>query len=734
MNGLGTRHMFTRQKTDHRRHPRLLACFACLLLMWTGCLLPEPAEETGKLYHHNWWNYYARGTFLLRQGRTEEAQADFQRCLGLRPGAKFGNTHDMWRARTYGLHFIEGYFPNRELGICLYENNNFTQSVHFLEISLKQEPSGRAKHYLNLARRRQMTGRTVSPPHLQLGLNAETSFTSDHSCLLGGTATGEGRICRLTVGGRPEFIELAENTLAFIRRTPLTAGTNVISIEAEDLLGQRATQKAVWIADWQPPRFLIRRVSTQGGAWLVEGVCRDEFGLAEVLLDHTSVFRLKDTRHLSEIPVSLRVPLTGATLTATDRAGNRLQSPLNATVLAQMAVPEERTSRLFADSACPFPPGKEGRPLCAFAALQWPAPPNATVLSRMETHARAFERHPRPGYMGLFAQTVPAPTADRLRPSLSLRGCQPLTRVFAEDFYVDGTAADGGGLVSVTINGENLLAPDDQGTIRTYFARRITLDPGTNRFDVVATDRTGNRASQTLTVIRLSPEHLAENLRLSVGVPPLTPADTGLIGVRVQRSMETELTKSPVRFRLLERDEGWNFVLREQGLSVSDLADPSAALRIGKMVPAEMLLMGKIFTEAKGLTVYLKAVETGNGTVVFASDVYSPDPDLGLDDAVAGLVLKVQQGFPLITGEVLRRQGTRVTLNVGRQEGTTENSRFLVISVPPSKSITDGQVCKTEGQAIQLQIEKVQQNTSTARIIPPAADVIVKEGYYVYTR
>jgi len=730
MNSIG--HIRNRQKAAHQRYPRLLACFVCLLLMWAGCLLPQPTEETGKLYHHNWWNYYSRGTFLLRQGRTAEAQADFQRCLGLRPGAKFGNTHDMWRARTYGLHFVEGYFPNRELGICLYESNQFTQSVHFLEISMQQEPSGRAKHYLNLARRRQMTGCTVPPPHLQLDRNAETSFTHDRSCLLGGTATGEGRICRLTVGGRPEFIELAENTLTFIRRAPLTAGTNIFSIEAEDLLGQRAAKKVVWIADWQPPRFLIRRVSTQGGAWLVEGVCRDEFGLAEVLLDHTSVFRLTDTRHMSEFPVSLRVPLTGATLTATDRAGNRLQSPLNATVLAQMAVPEERTPLQFADRVCPFPSGKESQPLRAFAALCLSALPNATLLSRMEAHARAFERGSTP--MGLFVQTVPAPTTDRLRPSLSLRGCQPLTRVFAEDFYVDGTAADGGGLVSVTINGENLLAPDDRGTIRTYFARRITLDPGTNRFDVVATDRTGNQASQTLTVIRLSPEHLAENLRLSVGVPPLTPADTGLIGVRVKRSMETELTKSPVRFRLLERDEGWNFVLREQGLSVSDLADPSAALRIGKMVPAEMLLMGKIFTEAKGLTVYLKAVETGNGTVVFASDVYSPDSDLGLDNAVAGLVLKVQQGFPLITGEVLRRQGTHVTLNVGRQEGTTENSRFLVISASSAKSITDGQVCKAEGQAIQLQIESVQQNTSTARIIPPAADAIVKEGYYVYTR
>jgi hypothetical protein len=335
--------------------------------------------------------------------------------------------------------------------------------------------------------------------------------------------------------------------------------------------------------------------------------------------------------------------------------------------------------------------------------------------------------------MRFVSQAAPVST-DRLRPSLSLRGCQPLTRVFTEEFFVDGTAADGGGLASVTINGEDLLATEDRGSLRTYFARRIPLDMGTNQFDVVATDRTGNRTSSSVTVVRLRPEHLDDSLRLSVGVPPLTPVEAGTVGVRVKRTMESELLRAPVRFRLLERDEGWDFVLREQGLSVSDLADPACALRIGKMVPAEMLLMGKIFTEAKGLTIYMKAVETGNGEVIFASDVYSPDPDTSLDEAVAGLVLKVEQGFPLVTGEVLRRQGSQVTLNIGRQDGATENSRFLVIAAPDGDAAAGGQVCKVEGRPVQLLMDRIQQNTSTARVIPSAADASVKEGYHVYTR
>jgi len=204
--------------------------------------------------------------------------------------------------------------------------------------------------------------------------------------------------------------------------------------------------------------------------------------------------------------------------------------------------------------------------------------------------------------------------------------------------------------------------------------------------------------------------------------------------VRAKRAMEAELTRSPARFRLLERDEGWEYVLREQNLSLSDLADPSAALRLGKMVPAEMLFMARIFQEAKGLTVHLKAVATENGEILFASDVYSPDSDRALDDAVAGLILKVQQGFPLVSGEVLRSQGARVTLNIGRADGVTEHSRFLVIRAPSAARLAEGRLALIGERPVQAEIERLQPNSSLARIVPPDADALVKEGDYVYAR
>jgi hypothetical protein len=698
------------------------ASFAFLLLVVGGCIIPPPENSGGELYHHNWWNYYVRGAYFLKENRVKEATADFQSCLGLIPGAKFGYKRDVWRARTYGVHFLEGYFPNRELGVCLYERQDYTQAIHYLEVSLQQEPSGRAKHYLNLARQKLLAGRGGVPgPQIKVEGESGFAFTSERSLQLRGIAAGEGRIRQLTVGQQDEFIELAAPTLSFNRKVSLAAGSNVVEVVAIDLLGQRTVQHVVRIADWQSPRFLVRRVVAQGREWLVEGVCRDEYGVSDVTAGGASIFRRAGNRGLSDVPISLRVPAEGVTLVAVDLAGNRLQCPLNAASLAQTAMRGDATAQAFA-----------GPVWCALEGDVAVAA-NATVLDRMEAWSRACRSSANKAPVRFLAQTAPA-AADRLRPALSLRGCQPLTRVFVEDFFVDGSAADGGGLASVTVNGENLLSAEDAGAVRTYFARRLPLDLGTNQFEIVATDRSGNHSRQELTVIRIRPEFLDERYRLSVGVPPLAPAEAGMIGIRAKRSMEAELTREPVRFRLLERNEGWEFVLQEQGLSMSDLADPSAALRIGKMVPAEMLLMGKVLSEAKGVTVYMKVVETGNGEVVFASDVYSADPDNNLDEVVAGLILKIEQGFPLMTGEVLQRQGSRVTLNVGRADGAAEKSRFLVLQTPEAEAESASQVCKVGEQFVQLQLERVQQNTSTARIIPSGTDAIVKEGYHVYTR
>jgi hypothetical protein len=669
-----------------------------LLAALAGCLAPQEADPGGSLPRHNWWNYYQRGLTCLAANHAIAAQKDFECALGVRSGARFSDDQDRWRARTYGLHFVEGYFPNRELGIAFFEQNDLTNAVRWLERSLRQTPSSRAAHYLNRAHERQV--KALAPPAPRIVWEgAGPVLTREHTAAVRGTAEAPGYVARLVIAGRAQPVELAGNTLSFDARVDLHEGANEVVVEAVDLTGQRSTARRTWIADWQPPLLTITRAAREAdGRWRVTGVCRDDRGLASISLDAMDLPHPAG-RTETAWPFDVHISSLGAAVTAVDRAGNRLET------------------RLSPDS-----------PATADAARRHPG---ALALAT-DTPAQATATDATPGTR--LAPPATDASGDRLPPSLNLRGARDVCVVFDAEFFLDGTAADGGGLRSLTINGEDLLVDSDRGAVRSCFARRVPLDLGTNTLDVVAMDRAGNRIARQVLVVRRPPEYLDASLRLAVGVPPLLPENAGPASARAKRGMETELVRDPVRFRLLERDEGWDYILREQGLSVSDLADPRAALRIGKLMPAELLLMGRIITEARGLTIYVKAVDTASGEILYATDVYSLDPDRSLDEDAASLILKIKQGFPLISGEVVRRQGATATLSIGMRSGAAAGNRFVVLRGAAEENAPGGSLRRIDGRPIQLSMERVQQDSGTARIVPDSAREAVREGDHVYAR
>ncbi len=221
---------------------RLLVSLLLWFLLATGCETVRThgtGDITGELRHHNWWNYYQRGEAFASKGDTLHAQEDFERALGLRSGAKFENDTDGWRVRTYGMHFIEGYFPNRELGVCLYRRGDAARATVYLEKSLSQAPSGRAKHFLNLARRQRLAGAPPAGPSIELSEEALAVWTRERSRGLNGVATGPARISRLTVDGSADFIELAEERYGFDREVPCARGVTPSTWSRRIFLGGR---------------------------------------------------------------------------------------------------------------------------------------------------------------------------------------------------------------------------------------------------------------------------------------------------------------------------------------------------------------------------------------------------------------------------------------------------------------------------------------------------------------
>ena len=135
---------------------------------------------------------------------------DFERCLGLRPGANYAEPRDLWRIRTYGMHFLEDYFPHRELGVARVRLGRPAEAIQLLEQSIRQTASGRAKHYLNRARRAVLRDAPTSKPETKLRGDSRQVWTRDRFRILEGVARGDGFIEEIVVNGQRQFIELAE--------------------------------------------------------------------------------------------------------------------------------------------------------------------------------------------------------------------------------------------------------------------------------------------------------------------------------------------------------------------------------------------------------------------------------------------------------------------------------------------------------------------------------------------
>ena len=123
---------------------RVLFAFAVLLVAG-GCVSDPSAvrEKDGRQYgvtdgvfRGRWWSYYERGTSYLAGGFHEEAAADFEQALK-------GRSRDTWRARTYGLHFVE-YFPARELGVCYLRLGRLDEAERQLQEALAMVDTERA--------------------------------------------------------------------------------------------------------------------------------------------------------------------------------------------------------------------------------------------------------------------------------------------------------------------------------------------------------------------------------------------------------------------------------------------------------------------------------------------------------------------------------------------------------------------------------------------------------------
>ena len=143
------------------------------------------------------------------------------------------------------------------------------------------------------------------------------------------------------------------------------------------------------------------------------------------------------------------------------------------------------------------------------------------------------------------------------------------------------------------------------------------------------------------------------------------------IGSRLLQNGRIQLVERAILDKLME----------EMKLGVSKLADPGAALSLGKILAARLILSGRIMHANFNTRVSMRLIETETGRIAAAVDETNerdvPVSELA-DQLSEAILVKLEMLYPL-RGKILKSDPGEIKLNIGRLVGVTAGSRFRVV-------------------------------------------------------
>jgi hypothetical protein len=154
-------------------------------------------------------------------------------------------------------------------------------------------------------------------------------------------------------------------------------------------------------------------------------------------------------------------------------------------------------------------------------------------------------------------------------------------------------------------------------------------------------------------------------------------------------------------------------LLEELKLSSSQLADPTTALRIGRILSAQMMATGSIMRDKNDWQVNLRLIETETTSIKAAitQSVQAKDTEVVAEGFGQNILSKIREIYPL-QGTVLSFDKNTVVLDIGAKDGVTVGLKMKVLS-------------KTEGIGAEigrLEIISIDEDTSNARIVTQSGD------------
>ena len=598
-------------------------------------------------------------------------------------------TLDQRRARTYGLHFID-YFPNRELGISCYYRGEYKMAIQYLEASLATVDSARAKFYLNKARQdwlRQSRLDSASPS-LSIQFPPPRYVTSNFSVFVRGTARDDFFVSSVVINNRPDSFELSGKEVTFAEEIPLAPGKNYITLQARDLMDKASHPVTLLVeTDREGPLSFFACAQKPDGTTVLSGALYDSTGVAKIRVNEKELsFTPGKLVKISE-KLEATSALAGAALSfsAEDAIGNRTSGSVSVS---------SKSSLLLTS------------PIALVAELQQQS----------------------------FVSDAPAPVyaaasqsnQQGLSPRIDFSGLRNGQTVFIDSLYVECAAFAPQGIQDLTLNSDSFFprerdelfssflaaaAQRKQGSLS--FSKLIKLAEGPNTITIKLLDSAGTEVKKTITIIRKIPVARQIGSRLCVAIYPFQEQKQVLPLSDYVQTFLTHAFVNQKRFFILERQE-LNRILQEQQLSQEQIFDQETAVKMGRLMVSETILLGDIIATDKSVEITARMVDIDTSQIIAEKDVYWEGPvRTGFRETLEGLALKFRQQFPLCEGTIIDTQAREVRLNLGKENAICKGMRFLVFHDEAGVAAPDG----SSGILALLRAQEIHDKSSRAAVL-----------------
>lgn len=639
-----------------------------LLLLVAGCVNRSinPCVKDGReycitdewIFSEAWYSCYLRGISCTQGGCWENARDEFLRAVHKR------DEDGRW-IRTYGMHRLPEYFPNRELGIAYYHLRDIRKALRHLNISLKQCESAKAKLFLNKARRESllMTGEDQEAPNLFL--DPYPGSIPTNTFILSGLAEDDTFVAdvliRINDGDIVKKMELSQpRSLQFQHEVLLQQGINDISIRVLDLLERESEQRIRILVDQEGPMIYFSHEEIEAYAYPLEmkGLIYDPSGVVRFDLNGKTVDieQVEEGAYLFRYDLSASEVETGFLVYQADdsflnrSSGTLLLKPEGerhgeARVRLAMASDWEYTTPIFTSMAAELAP---------------------VLIQVSQIPEETFEEEICPRIEILSSSRIREISINDT-PILSLYGLH-----WTAFFYR---------MV------KRYLREKQEG--RFLFTRLLKLKEGENDIHIKVSDMSGRVYEKRVGVLKKTRSIHQIEERWRMALPCIHYTRPGEDPEEKRHGMTYQLMEAFVeqgRFRIIDL-EGLPIVIDEKMLS-HYLGRPLMGLSEESRIWIDILLLGYLQEAADSVSLSASLVDLETGEILATKDVCEEvDPSLlvweeGKQEHTfhlcSALAAKLKAHFPVCEGRVIALSGGEIRADICKADGLKQGMKLLL--------------------------------------------------------